>query len=226
MVRRPVLRRPVPMSVERAVVDALGLEEEDGVVVLDRGDQQPLGVVGGGRDHRLDAGDVGEDAFGALAVRLPAEDAAAVRGADGDGRGEVTRRSVAQPRRLADELVEAGIDVVGELDLGHGPQPVRAHADGRGDDAAFVDGRVEHARLAELRLQAGGRAEHAAEIADVFPHHDHVRVAGHGDLQRGVDRLDHVHAAGGGGLRPSRLRLRHAHVLAHGRPLAPSSSII
>src|SRR3546814_11633473 len=70
-------RRPIPMAVERAVVDALGLEEDRRIVILDRGDQQPLGVIGGRRDHRLEPRDMGEDAFGRLRMRLPAEDAAA-----------------------------------------------------------------------------------------------------------------------------------------------------
>jgi hypothetical protein len=35
----------VVIAVERAVVDALGLEEDHRIVVLDRGDQQALGVV-------------------------------------------------------------------------------------------------------------------------------------------------------------------------------------
>ena len=37
--------RAVVVAVERAVVDALGLEEDDRVGVLDGGDQQALGVV-------------------------------------------------------------------------------------------------------------------------------------------------------------------------------------
>jgi hypothetical protein len=61
---RPGRHRAVVVAVERAVVDALGLEEDHRIGVLDRGDQQALGVVGVGRDHRLDPGDVGEQASG------------------------------------------------------------------------------------------------------------------------------------------------------------------
>ena len=70
----------VVIAVERAVVDALGLEEDHRIVVLDRRDQQALGIV-----RRCDGttvfmpDDVGEERLGALAVRLPAEDAAAER---------------------------------------------------------------------------------------------------------------------------------------------------
>ncbi len=45
-VRRPRQRRPVGVAVERAVIEPLRLEEYDRVVVLDRADQQALGVVG------------------------------------------------------------------------------------------------------------------------------------------------------------------------------------
>src|SRR5512139_866669 len=105
------------MAVERAVVDALGLEEEDGIIVLDRGDQQALGVIRRGWDHRLDARYVREDALGRLAVRLAAENAAAERRADRERRGELPRRAITQPRSLRHELVERGVDIVGELDL-------------------------------------------------------------------------------------------------------------
>src|SRR3546814_1811044 len=61
------------------------------------------------------------------------------------------------------------------------------------DDPAFGDRCVEHAALAVFRLQPRGRAKHAAEIADILAHHDHVRVACHHHVHRGIDRLDHVH---------------------------------
>src|SRR3546814_4270149 len=76
---RPRLDRTFVIAAERAVVDALGLEEYDGVIVLDRRDQQPLGVIGVRRDHRLHAADMRHDTFGRLAVRLATEDAAAER---------------------------------------------------------------------------------------------------------------------------------------------------
>ena len=53
-------------AVEGAVVEAFGLEEDDRVVVLDRRGQQALGVIGVGRNDDLEAGDVGEQALGAL----------------------------------------------------------------------------------------------------------------------------------------------------------------
>ena len=53
-------------------------------------------------------------------------------------------------------------------------------------------GASKHAGLAELFLQPGGRAEHAAEIADVLAEHDDVGIALHHHAMGVVDRLDHV----------------------------------
>ena len=165
---RPRHDRLVVVTVERAVVDPLRLEEDHRVVVLDRGDQQPLGVVRIRRQHRLQSAHVGEQALRALAVRLPAVDAAAARHAHGHRCGELGARSVAQACGFRDQLVEARVDVVGELDLDHGTQAVGAHSHGGADDAAFGDRRVEDPRAAVLGLQPFGAAEHAAEVADVL----------------------------------------------------------
>ena len=54
-----------------------------------------------------------------------------------------------------------------------------------------------HAIGAELVVQAAGRAEHAAELADVLAEHDHARIAAHLDLQRVVHGLDDVHLGHG-----------------------------
>uniref|UniRef100_A0A0N4ZIP1 CBS domain-containing protein n=1 Tax=Parastrongyloides trichosuri TaxID=131310 RepID=A0A0N4ZIP1_PARTI len=58
--RLPRADRLFVPAVEGAVVEALGLEEDDRIVVLDRRDQQALGVIGVGRAHHLQARDVGE----------------------------------------------------------------------------------------------------------------------------------------------------------------------
>ena len=125
-VRRPGHHRLVVVAVERAVVEALGLEKDHRVVVLDRGDQQALGVVGVGRHHGAQAADMREQRLRALAVGLAAVDAAAAGHADRDRRGEVAGRAVAQARRLGDDLVGGRVEVVGELDLDHRAQAVGA----------------------------------------------------------------------------------------------------
>src|SRR3546814_11317253 len=99
---RPRLDRTVVIAAERAVVDALGFEEYDGVIVLDRRDQQPLGVIGVRRAHRLHAADMRHDTFGRLAVRLTAEDAAADRSAHRPRTDEIGPRPITPTRRLTD----------------------------------------------------------------------------------------------------------------------------
>ncbi len=48
---------------------------------------------------------------------------------------------------------------------------------------ASASGVSMHALGAELLVQAGGGAEHAAELADVLAEHDHARVAPHLEAQ-------------------------------------------
>ena len=184
----------VRIAVEGAVVQALRLEEHHRIVVLDRGDQQALGVVRIRGHHDFEAADVREYPFRALRMRLAAADAAAARRADGHRREEVAGAAIAQPRQFAHDLIESRIDVVGELNFRDRPQAVDGHADGGGDDAALGDRRVEHAMLAVLALQAFGGAEHAAEIADILAHEHHRGVAAEHDVHGGVQRLNHVHA--------------------------------
>ena len=200
------------MAVERAVVQALGLEEDHRIVVLDARDQQALGVVRVGRHHRAQAADVREHRLGRLAVRLAAVDAAAAGHADRHRGGEVAGRAVAQARRLGHDLVGRRIEVVGELDLDDRAQAVRAHAHRGTDDAAFGDRRIEHARLAVLLLQAFGAAEHAAEVAHVLAEHHHVGVALEHHVHRRTQRLDHRHRRGRArGLGGERLLVLHFH---------------
>ena len=139
---------------------------------------------------------MGEQRLGALAVGLPAKDPAAKGRTHRDRGDEFPGRTVAQARRFGNQLVQPRIDVVGKLDFRHRAQAIGPHPHCRADDPAFVDRGIEHAALAELLLQAGGGAEHPAEIADILAEHDHVAVALHHDMQRLVDRLDHVEPLG------------------------------
>ena len=186
----------VVVAVERAVVQPLGLQEDDRIVVLDGRDQQALGVVRVGRHHRAQPADLGEHRLGALAVRLAAVDAAAAGHADGHRRDELAHRAVAQARRFRHDLVGGRIEIVGELDLAHRPQAVGAHAHRHADDAALGDRRVEHARAAVLGLQALGAAEHSAEIAHVLAEHHHVAVTLQHHIHGRAQSLDHGHRRG------------------------------
>src|SRR5579863_174968 len=126
-------------------------------------------------------------------MSLTAPNAATARRTDRDGSGELAGAAIAQARELTHHLVEGRIDVIRELDLGDRLQPVDAHADGSGDDAALRDRSVEHAMLAILSLEAVRYPEHAAEIPDILPQNDDARIALEHDVHRGVEGLHHVH---------------------------------
>ncbi len=141
----PGHNRLVVVAVKRAVVQTLGLQKDDGVVVLDGRDQQTLGVIRVGRHHRAQAADLGEHGLRALAVGLPAVDAAAARHAYRHGAGEITGRAVTQARRLGHDLVGGRVDVIRKLDFDDRPQTVSAHAHRGANNAALGDGGIEHA---------------------------------------------------------------------------------
>src|SRR3546814_16502264 len=69
----PVLRGAVIVPVERAVIDALGLEEDDRIIVFNGRDQQTFGDIRGGWNDSLDTRHMGEDTCGARAMGLSAE---------------------------------------------------------------------------------------------------------------------------------------------------------
>ncbi len=165
---RPGRNRLVVMPGERAVINTLGLEEDDRSSFFDGADQEALGVVRVRRNDRLQTGDVGEQGFGRLAMRLAAENAAAIRRTHRQRCPEVTGRAIAQARCFGHELVEGGIDVIRELDFDARTQTVGAHADRNGDDAAFADRCIEAALQPVFLLQTFGGAKDTAEIADVF----------------------------------------------------------
>ncbi|EAU61899.1 probable nuclear antigen [Stigmatella aurantiaca DW4/3-1] len=173
-----------------AAVKALGLEEEDGIRLPERGEQQPLGIIRAGGHDDLQARGVDEERLGALGVVEPALHAAAIGGPDDHGRRVLSPRAVAQLGQLVHELVHGGEEEVGELNLRHRLEPVERHADRGAEDAALGQGRVDDPLRAKLLLEAGGGAEDPAQPAHVFPQHDEVRVAPHLQPERIVHRLD------------------------------------
>ena len=72
-------------------------------------------------------------------MRLAAANATATRRANRHRREKITAGAISQSRQLADDLVKARVNVIGELNLGDRPQSVNAHADRCGDDAALGD---------------------------------------------------------------------------------------
>ena len=77
------------MAVEGAVVEPLRLQEDHRIGILDRCDQQPLGIARVRRHDRLEAAHMGEQRLRALAMGLSAEDPAAGRHSDDERTGEL-----------------------------------------------------------------------------------------------------------------------------------------
>src|ERR1700738_3888855 len=107
-------------------------------------------------------------------MRLTAADPASAGSPNGHRCEELSGAAIADARQFADDLIEARIDVIRELNLGDRAQAVHAHADRSGHDAALGDGRVEDTMLAILALQPFRGAKPPAEIADVLAH-EHYR---------------------------------------------------
>src|SRR5579884_1723217 len=101
-VLRPGFDRPVVVSVEGPIIDSLWLEKDDWVRVFNRGDEEALCVARSRRNDNFQAGNMGEEGFGRLAVSLAAEDAAAVGSSDYERHRPFTRRSVAHLCNFAD----------------------------------------------------------------------------------------------------------------------------
>ncbi len=113
-------------------------------------------------------------------------------GAEDDRAGVATVRAVADLGGLVHDLVVGGMDVVGELDLGHRSHAVQGGADGHASDAELGQGRVDDALLAEAPLEAVGGAEDTAVEAHVLAQDDHGRVRFHLLEQRLADGLDQI----------------------------------
>jgi hypothetical protein len=122
-------------------------------------------------------------------VVLDRADAAAERDPDHQWHLLPAARTEVQLRDLADDLVVRRVDEAVELDLAHRPIATEREADRRTDDPGLGERRVDHAILAEVLLQAVGHAEHAAELADVLAHDEHLGIVFHGAAQCGVDGL-------------------------------------
>src|ERR1700691_5171093 len=103
----PRHRGLVRIAVERPVVETLRLEEDHRIVILDRRDQEALGVVWIRGHDDLETADMRKDPLGALRMRLTAADAAAAGCADGHGRKEFAGAAITQSRQFAHDLIEA-----------------------------------------------------------------------------------------------------------------------
>src|SRR3569833_3991138 len=117
-----------------------------------------------------------EDGFRTLRVSLSTANTTTARGTHRHGRGEFTRRAIPQPRKLTHHLVETGINVVSELNLGDGLQPIDAHSNGRRNDSTLGNRRIQHAVHTVLALQSVGHTEDTTKVTNVLTKDDHTRV--------------------------------------------------
>ncbi len=171
-----------------AAVQLLVLQHQHGVAVVQRGQQQALGVRGRGRGHHLEAGHVAEPRLHVLRVERPRAQAPAHREAHHQGHGGVP--AVAGGGHVVDQLVEPAAHEVAELHLHHRPEAVEGQAQGGADGARLDDRRVAHPVGPELGRQALGGLEHAAVAGDVLAQQHHPVVGRQRRAQGVVDRVD------------------------------------
>ncbi len=113
---------------------ALVLQAEHGAIVPDGGDEQAFGIVGGGRHHNLQAGDVAEHRLQALRVLCGQAQPGAADRAHYDGQPRLAAEHVAHLCHLVQSLVQADAEEVHEHDLHHRPQAAGGRPHGQAED--------------------------------------------------------------------------------------------
>ena len=177
------------LALDRAI-QALVLEEKHGRRIADRGEEQTFGVVRRrGHDH-FDAGLMHEPRGIFLRVIQAAAHAAAAANARGEGAGVTAGAAVMDFRGLLDELIHRRRDEIGELNFGHRSQAHHRAADGRSDDDAFGERRIEDAVFAVLIEQARGGFENAAGKADIFAEDEDAFIASQFLIERLGNRFN------------------------------------
>ncbi len=151
--RRLADRHAIGVRRHRALglVQQLVLEDQHRVRIVDRREQQALGVVRRRRLHDLEARHVREPRFEALAVLRRGAGARAARQPHDHRHARLAAEHEADLRRLVDDLLHRQRDEIRELDLEHRPHAGQRGADRRAGDAQLADRRVDHALAAEAR---------------------------------------------------------------------------
>lgn len=173
-------------------VDALWLEEQHGIRIAQRGNQQTLRVVRRARHHDLESRRVRVDRFGRIAVQFRSVNAAADGNADRHRDGERAAGASAHARGVRADLVVGRPEESLELNLGHRMQSAHRHADREADDSRLRERRVEHAVAAESLLQTLGHTEDAAIDADILAEKHDVVILLHLLDESEVDGLDKI----------------------------------
>src|SRR5579883_1736505 len=136
-------------------VEALVLEEDDGVVVANCGLDEAFGIVGRRRRDDLQAGRLDEPHFRVLGMERAAVDTAARGSADHDRHGRVP--AVAAFGGEIHNLVETAGNKIGELHFGDRPKAEKRRADGGPHNGGLGNGRIDDALFAEALEEAGGK---------------------------------------------------------------------
>src|SRR5258707_1579468 len=122
--------------------------------------------------------------------------ATAAVGADGDAdhraNGELALAEITGFGDLGHQLVEPGIDIIGELDLDDRLGANSAHPYGGADDISLLDGRIEYPVITELFGQGSRLSEDAAKpAADILTIKQDFRMIGHDLTDRKKGGVDH-----------------------------------
>ena len=181
---------PIRHLAAHQAVGLLVLQEDHRVVVANGRFEQALGLVGRGRGDHDQAWGVEKQGFHVLRVKQAAADAAAVGDADGHRNLQRTVGAVVGAGRLADELVDAGPDEIGELHFGNGPHAAKRRAQGDAHDGRFGQRRVDNPLRAEILDESLRRQENATALAHVLAHDENALVLLHLFVEGRAHRFD------------------------------------
>ena len=155
------------------------LEEDHGVVLVDRAVEEPADVRRRGGEDHLQARDVDEPRLELLRVLGTGRPACAALRPDGQRHLQLPARHVAMLGRLVDDLLGRERQEVLVHDLDDRAHALHRRADPCADDSDLGDRRVADALGAELVQQPLGDAHRAAHLGDVLAHDEDVVVLAH-----------------------------------------------
>ena len=165
------------------------LEEDDGVVVVDRAPEEPAHVLGRRRVDDLEAGHVHEPGLELLRVLRARAPAGAALGADRQRHLHLAAGHRPVLRRLVDELLHREGQEVLVHDLDDRAHALHRGADAGADDRHLGDRCVADALGPELGEHALRDAHRAAHLGDVLAHDEDVVVGAHRARERVADRF-------------------------------------
>ena len=159
-------------------------EDQHRVGIGDRGEQQPLGVIGGRRLDDLQAGHMRIPGLQALAVLRGRAGAGARGHADHQRHGDRAAEHEAQLGGLIDDLVGGAHAEIGEAQFHHGARASKGRTDAGCHDHRLRDRRIDDAILAEDVLQAFVLAGKTAFGTEVLAQRPDAVITLHLLLQR------------------------------------------